>query len=73
MIILNSSKQLTSKSEKAFYKIYRITGVYKDPQLKVHPYLINLFSNTLMFEAYRMPMITPPLPWYSPIKGKFIL
>ena len=58
-----------TKSEKAFYKIYRITGVYKDPQLKIHPYLIDLFSDSLMFEVYRMPMVTPPLPWYSPIKG----
>jgi DNA-directed RNA polymerase len=61
------------KYEKAFYKIYRITGVYKDPQLKIHPYLTNLFSNSLLFEAYRMPMVTPPLPWYSPAKGGYFL
>ena len=26
-----------------------------------------------MFEAYRMPMVTPPLPWYSPAKGGYFL
>ena len=69
----NRTKKNSRTEESAFYKIYRTTGVYRDPQLKVHPALSKIFNNTLIFEAEKLPMLTPPLPWQSPISGGYFL
>ena len=59
--------------ENAFNKIYRLVGVYKEPQLKVHPILNQIFSSELIFESNRLPMIVPPMPWYMPTQGGYFL
>ena len=59
--------------ENAFYRIYRTTGIYKDPQLKVHPTVANMFSSTLLFESYKLPMLVPPMPWITPTNGGYYL
>lgn len=66
----NSSKQ---KYEYAFHKIYRLAGVYKDPQVKCHPLLFKVFGSSLFFESNQMPMITPPMPWYMSDQGGYFL
>lgn len=71
--IPNKISKTNKKEESAFYKIYRTTGVYRDPQLKVHPALSKIFKHSLIFEAGKLPMLTPPLPWQSPISGGYFL
>ncbi len=61
------------KEENVFYKIYRTTGMYVDPQLKVHPILSKLFSSSLVFDSNLLPMIASPLPWCSHTKGGYYL
>ena len=63
----------TGKMESAFNKIYRLVGVYKEPQIKVHPLLHKLFSSELIFESNRLPMLISPMPWYMPTQGGYIL
>lgn len=59
--------------EIAFHKIYRVAGVYKDPQLKPHALLTKILSSSLIFEANKMPMIVPPMPWYLTTQGGYFL
>lgn len=67
------AKSKYGKEDNAFYKIYRTSGVYKDPQIKVHPLISKIFSTTLIFEANKLPMVTPPLPFYSMNKGGYLI
>ncbi len=69
----NRSLASNKQFEYAFHNIYRLTGVYKDAQIKVHPVLMKLFDATLIFEANLMPMIVPPMPWYSQGNGGYLL
>jgi DNA-directed RNA polymerase len=61
------------KTEIAFHKIYRLSGIYKDAQIKVHPLLSRLFQCSLMFESNQMPMLVPPMPWYSSTRGGYFV
>ncbi len=63
----------SGKEENVFYKIYRTTGMYVDPQLKVHPILSKVFSSSLVFDSNLLPMVASPLPWCSPAKGGYYL
>lgn len=76
----NNKKYVSYRSKKkpngydlAFHKIYRIHGVFKDPEIKVHPLLNKLFSSSLIFESNKMPMIIPPMPWHSSNQGGYFL
>jgi len=57
----------------AFNKIYRVTGIYKEPQVKIHPILSKLFKSELIFETDKMPTLIPPMPWYTPNHGGYFL
>ncbi|CAF0962023.1 unnamed protein product [Brachionus calyciflorus] len=70
-LYVNNPRKFTR--EHAFHKIYRLAGVYKDPQIKCHPVLFKIFSSNLLFESNRMPMITPPMPWYMHNQGGYFL
>jgi DNA-directed RNA polymerase len=74
-LLSQTSRPIASNKqfEYAFHNIYRLTGVYKDSQIKVHPLLMKLFDATLIFEAALMPMIVPPMPWYSKNNGGYFL
>jgi DNA-directed RNA polymerase len=69
---LKSQKSNETK-EFAFSLIYRQVGIYKDPQIKVHPLLHKLFASELIFESNKLPMQIPPIPWYAPTQGGYIL
>jgi DNA-directed RNA polymerase len=69
----SSYKTQHRKFEDAFHKIYRLAGIYKDSEIKVHPSLLKLFDATLVFNASLMPMIVPPVPWYSSVHGGYLL
>lgn len=69
----NSTKTIPGKKEIALNKIYRLVGVYKEPQIKVHPLLHKIFSSELIFESNRLPMLIPPIPWHMPTQGGYIL
>lgn len=63
------------KPELAFHRIYRIAGMYKESQIKIHPLVSRLFdsNSTLLFEASLVPMTTPPVPWLSSDLGGYLL
>ncbi len=61
------------KFELAFHIIYRLIGVYKEPEVKIHPLLSALFESSLIFESNRMPMTIPPMPWHTPSHGGYFM
>jgi DNA-directed RNA polymerase, mitochondrial len=69
----NNTSKYTKNEMNAFYKIYRLNGIYKEPQVKMHPNLSRLFKSSLMFEATRLPMLILPLPWSQPTQGGYFL
>jgi DNA-directed RNA polymerase, mitochondrial len=68
-----NSESMSTRKEPAFNKIYRLVGVYKEPQIKIHPILHKIFSSELIFESNRLPMVIPPIPWHMPTQGGYIL
>ena len=72
-LVKNQNNEENRLPETAFNKIYRQVGVYKEPQIKVHPLLNKIFSAELIFESNRLPMTIPPIPWHMPTQGGYIL
>ena len=83
-IILNDikitilNKSMASKSEvPAFYVVYRNRDVQLVKQIKQHPLILQHFQgfskNFLYFEASMLPMMSPPLPWYTHLNGGYLL
>jgi DNA-directed RNA polymerase len=50
-----------------------LVGFYREPQIKIHPLLASLFGSDLIFESNRLPMISSPMPWFSPSQGGYFL
>lgn len=64
---------MNNRLRPAFHKIYRIAGVYSQPQIKVDTRVSKLLKSILVFESNRMPMIVPPMPWYAATQGGYFL
>jgi DNA-directed RNA polymerase len=61
---------------KAFYRIYRTEGLYKQQDIKVSPLLSKFYvtySKELSFETSLLPMVTLPVPWVAPDIGGYLL
>ena len=83
-IIINEIKiPVTNKSPSkqveapAFYIAYRTRDIKLVKQIKPHPQLLETFQEfnnvTLDFETSLLPMVSPPLPWYSTTKGAYLV
>lgn len=60
----------------AFYLLFRNQHMYLTEQIKPHPHLYRVFSEshpeTLTFDTVLLPMLTPPRPWINVNIGGYL-
>lgn len=61
----------------AFYTIYRQQRTRQVEEIKPHPILSRLYRATaqeeLLFDVSAVPMLSPPIPWTTPLSGGYLL
>ncbi|CAF0957151.1 unnamed protein product [Adineta ricciae] len=77
--LLTTQRQTGNKknANAVLHVVYRTPGNFNEKQIKVHPSVINFFSNIpqteLEFDCTELPCFVPPLPWLSCTTGGYLL
>ena len=77
--LLSKERESTNRkgNDAVLFAVYRTPGNFFEKQIKVHPVVLNFFSQIpqteLEFDCTELPCVAPPLPWLSPAVGGYLL